>query len=122
MERERNLIMEGKGEKCPHELEDHPVFITNQKTNEIIARQRKRLKTVRERNAEQLIKTGEKWEKERLIYDEIDRHKRKELRDKQRAAEKMEEEYTKSNQARGMDLLRYLFYVFFATQICINYL
>lgn len=107
MERERNLIMAGKGEKCPGELSQHPVFIVNQNTNNVIARNRAKLKTTREKNAERLIRQGAKWERERLMYDEMDRRKEIESKSKREAALIMEDGFTKSNRVRGVDLLRF---------------
>lgn len=106
MERERTLIMGGKAEKVPRELADHPVFIVNKQANNAIAKTRAKLKTNREKNAERLIKQGAKWERERLIYDELDKQKEIELKKKREASLLLEDEYTQSNKVRGMDLLR----------------
>lgn len=40
MERQRNLIMQEGTVRCPPEYDKHPVFITNQKTNVVIANRR----------------------------------------------------------------------------------
>lgn len=43
MERQRKLLMEGKLEKCPKELSNHPVFMVNQMTNKIVLNKRSKV-------------------------------------------------------------------------------
>lgn len=64
------------------------------------------LKTNRQRNAERLLRQGAKWEREHVMYDEQDRQREHELHEKHLADLALEEDYTKANQLRGMDLIR----------------
>lgn len=66
------------------------------------------LKTNRQRNAERLLRQGAKWEKERLRFEEIDKQNELELKERQRQAFAMQDDFTRQNKLRGMDLLRYL--------------
>lgn len=43
MEREKNLLLHGTGEKVPSELGEHPVFMVNQKTNDTIQKKRSKV-------------------------------------------------------------------------------
>lgn len=43
LERQRRLMMEGKLEKCPKELSNHPVFMVNQVTNKIVLNKRSKV-------------------------------------------------------------------------------
>lgn len=107
MERERNLIMKGKGgDKLSREFAEHPVFLVNQKTNDQISKTRSKLRTNREINAERLIKQGAKWEKERALYDEMDRLKELEMKTTRENDLLMRVKYAEANEERGMDLLR----------------
>ena len=73
-------------------INEHPVFVVNQKTNNLLMKKREKvremasnsrdpvnnclqsqLKTVREKNAERLIKQGKRWERERIILKEQER-------------------------------------------------
>lgn len=79
-------------EKYPKMINEHPVFVVNQKTNNLLMKKREKvremasnshdpvnnclqsqLKTVREKNAERLIKQGKRWERERIILEEQER-------------------------------------------------
>lgn len=106
MERERNLIMKGKTDKCPRELADHPVFAVNQQTNNQITKTRSKLKTTREKNAEKLIKQGAKWEKEREMIDEMDQRLENEMKEKKNLIHMMQDDYMEDNRERGIDLMR----------------
>lgn len=111
MERQRNLIMQEGTVRCPPEYDKHPVFVANQKTNAIIASRRSKLKTLRERNCERLIRLGDKWERERTKYDKIDRQKNEDRREKHRMDRELEDRFNEATMERGMDLLRYSKYL-----------
>lgn len=108
MERERNLLMSGKSDKvcAPRDLANHPVFMVNCRTNTVIAKRRAKLKTVREKNAERLVKQGVKWEKERFTLDEENRLKEEEAKERREQLLEQERLYTIENNQRGVDLLR----------------
>lgn len=89
MEREKRMGL-GGSEKHP-KIGEHPIFVVNQKTNELLIGKRGKLKTIREKNAEELIKQGKRWERERLLLQEQERLK--EIATKQER-EKMLEEQT----------------------------
>lgn len=96
-------------EKYPKMILDHPVFAVNQKTNQLLMSKRSKLKTIREKNAEELIKQGRRWERERLLLEEQERLK--EIATK-RERERMLEEQTlyifdaDKVDLSGMDLLK----------------
>lgn len=106
LEREKRV---GGSEKYPKTITDHPVFVINQKSNQLLLSKRGKLKTVREKNAEELIKQGKRWERERLLLEEQERLK--EISTK-REREKMLEEQTlyifdaEKVDLSGMDLLK----------------
>lgn len=108
LEREKRMGLSGS-EKYPKMFNDHPVFSVNQKTNELLMSKRAKLKTIREKNAEELIKQGKRWERERLQLEEQERLK--EIATK-REREKMLEEQTlyifdaDKVDMSGMDLLK----------------
>lgn len=108
LEREKRMGSTGS-EKYPKMIAQHPVFITNQKTNQLLMSKRGKLKTIREKNAEELIKQGHRWERERLQLEEQER--RREIATKHER-EKMLEEQTlyifDANKAdmTGMELLK----------------
>uniref|UniRef100_A0A336M276 CSON010654 protein n=1 Tax=Culicoides sonorensis TaxID=179676 RepID=A0A336M276_CULSO len=105
MDREKNLLLHGSGEQIPGELALHPVFMTNQKTNNIISRKRSKLKTIREKNAERLIKQGNKWEKERILLEEQDRLREIEAKKRREKLLETEQLYTVEINAQGLDVL-----------------
>ncbi len=72
LEREQRLGRIGS-EKYPKMISEHPVFRVNDKCNALLMSKREKLKTVREKNAEQLIKQGRRWERERLMRVEQER-------------------------------------------------
>lgn len=74
LEREKRMGHVGS-EKYPKMIIEHPVFVVNQKTNQLLMSKRAKLKTIREKNAEELIKQGKRWERERLMLEEQDRLK-----------------------------------------------
>lgn len=90
-------------------LNEHPVFAINQKTNQMLMSKRSKLKTIREKNAEELIKQGKRWERERLQLEEQER--KREIATK-REREKMLEEQTlyifdpEKVDISGMDILK----------------
>lgn len=108
LEREKRMGLSGS-EKYPKMINDHPVFAVNQKTNELLMSKRGKLKTIREKNAEELIKQGKRWERERLQLEEQERLN--EIATK-REREKMLEEQTlyifdaDKVDLSGMDLLK----------------
>lgn len=74
LEREQRLGRVGT-EKYPKMIAEHPVFLVNNKSNDLLMSKRAKLKTVREKNAEELIKQGKRWERERLMRVEQERLK-----------------------------------------------
>lgn len=78
-------------EKYPKMIMEQPVFAINQKTNQLLMSKRAKLKTIREKNAEELIKQGKRWERERLQLEDQDRLKEIATR---RERERMLEEQT----------------------------
>jgi hypothetical protein len=99
----------GGGEKYPKMITEHPVFAINQKTNQLLMSKRAKLKTIREKNAEELIKQGKRWERERLMLEEQERLKEISNR---RDRERMLEDQTlyvfdaEKVDLSGMDLLK----------------
>lgn len=79
LELEREKRMGGTGatgsEKHSKLTMEHPVFEINQKSNQLVMSGRSKLKTIREKNAEELIKQGKRWERERLQLEEQERLK-----------------------------------------------
>ncbi|XP_037926495.1 uncharacterized protein LOC119661290 isoform X1 [Hermetia illucens] len=106
MERERKLVMQGKETRIPEDMRNHPVFKINQKTNEIIAKRRSKLKTNREKNAERLIRQGMKWERNRLVFEDLEKKKELELQARKIQQTGLEEQYRSEDALRGLDLLR----------------
>lgn len=96
-------------EKYPKMMQEHPVFAVNQKTNQLLMSKRSKLKTIREKNAEELIKQGRRWERERLLLEDQERLKEIATR---RERERMLEEQTlyifdaEKVDLSGMDLLK----------------
>lgn len=90
LEREKRMGHTGS-EKHPKMINDHPVFAVNQKTNQLLMSKRAKLKTIREKNAEELIKQGKRWERERLLLEDQERLKEIAAR---RERERMLEEQT----------------------------
>lgn len=90
-------------------IQQHPVFTTNQKTNQLLMSKRGKLKTIREKNAEVLISQGRRWERERFQLE--DQERRREIQTKHER-EKMLEDHTlyifDANKAdmTGMELLK----------------
>lgn len=72
LEREQKMGRSGN-EKYPKMIGEHPVFRVNDKCNALLMSKREKLKTVREKNAEELIKQGKRWERERLMRVEQER-------------------------------------------------
>lgn len=46
LERQRKLLMDGKLEKCPKELANHPVFMVNQATNKVVLQNRTKVNEI----------------------------------------------------------------------------
>lgn len=74
LEREKRMGI-SSSEKIPKALSEHPVFAINQATNQLLMSKRSKLKTIREKNAEELIKQGKRWEMQRLQLQEQERLK-----------------------------------------------
>lgn len=74
LEREQRMGRSGS-EKYPKMIGEHPVFRVNDKCNALLMSKREKLKTVREKNAENLIKQGKRWERERLMRVEQERQR-----------------------------------------------
>lgn len=62
------------------------------------------LKTIREKNAERLIKQGLKWEKERLLLEEQDRLREIETKKRREKLLETEQLYTVEINAKGLDV------------------
>jgi len=90
LERTRRMGNAG-GEKIPKMIGDHPVVMVNSKTNALLMSKREKLKTVREKNATELIKQGKRWERDRLRMAEEERVNEIEMK---KEREKMLEEHT----------------------------
>ncbi|CRK93374.1 CLUMA_CG006910, isoform A [Clunio marinus] len=109
LEREKRMNLLENSEKYPNTMSEHPVFAINQKTNKLLMKKRIKLKTVCEKNAEELIKQGRRWERERLLLEEQERQKEITT---QKAREKMLEEQTlyifdpNATKITGMNFLR----------------
>uniref|UniRef100_A0A182S8J3 Uncharacterized protein n=1 Tax=Anopheles maculatus TaxID=74869 RepID=A0A182S8J3_9DIPT len=105
IERERNLILSGAGDSIPEEMTSS-VFLVNQKTNVNILNKREKLKTIREKNAERLIKQGHRWERERLQMEEQSREREIERRTKREALLEQEKLYMIEENDRSLNILR----------------
>jgi hypothetical protein len=90
LERERRIGNVGS-EKYPKMIAEHPVFVINNKSNALLMNKRNKLKTVRAKNAEELIKQGKRWEREKIMMTEQERINEIEAR---RDREKMLEQHT----------------------------
>jgi hypothetical protein len=92
LERERKAgNVASNSDKYPKMISQHPVFLINNKTNALLMSKREKLKTVREKNAEELIKQGKRWERERIMQNEQERVNEIKAR---KDREKMLEEHT----------------------------
>ncbi|XP_039438369.1 uncharacterized protein LOC120419669 isoform X2 [Culex pipiens pallens] len=105
IERERNLILSGAGDSVPDELSSS-VFSVNKKTNQHICNKREKLKTIREKNAERLIKQGLRWERERLQMEEFNRQQEIERRSRRESLLEKEKLYMIEDNERALNLLR----------------
>lgn len=109
LEREKRMGNHGGSEKYPKMMTEHPVFAINQKTNQLLMSKRSKLKTIREKNAEELIKQGKRWERERFLLEEQERMK--EVASK-KEREKMLEDQTlyifdaEKVDLQGMDIMK----------------
>lgn len=90
LERERRSGNVGN-EKYPKMIAEHPVFVINNKSNALLMNKREKLKTVRAKNAEELIKQGKRWEREKIMMAEQERINEIESR---KEREKMLEDHT----------------------------
>ncbi|XP_036328157.1 golgin subfamily A member 6-like protein 22 [Rhagoletis pomonella] len=106
VERERLLIIEGKTDEIPEELADDPIFVVNKIANKEIQKERAKLKTNRERNAERLKAQGSKWERERQKYVEEEQQRVENIKERNKAQNELEDRYKTEDAERGMDLLR----------------
>ncbi|XP_039952304.1 RNA-binding protein 25 isoform X2 [Bactrocera tryoni] len=106
VERERLLIIEGKTDEIPAELADDPIFVVNKIANKEIQKERAKLKTNRERNAERLKAQGSKWERERQKYVEEEQMRVEKIKERNKQQNELEEQYKAEDAERGMDLLR----------------
>ncbi|XP_030384887.1 uncharacterized protein LOC115632053 [Scaptodrosophila lebanonensis] len=106
VERERMLIIEGKSDVIPDELADDPIFMVNKDANIEIMKERSKLKTSREKNAERLKQQGVKWERERLQHAAKEAEQLAKKRERQRQQKLLVEQYKAEDAERGMDLLR----------------
>ncbi|XP_067626122.1 golgin subfamily A member 6-like protein 22 isoform X2 [Eurosta solidaginis] len=106
VERERLLIIEGKTDEIPAELADDPIFVVNKIANKEIQKERAKLKTNRERNAEHLKAQGSKWERERQKYVIEEQQRVEKIKERKKAHLELEERYKAEDAKRGMDLLR----------------
>uniref|UniRef100_A0A182K7J0 Uncharacterized protein n=1 Tax=Anopheles christyi TaxID=43041 RepID=A0A182K7J0_9DIPT len=105
IERERNLILSGAGDSIPEEMTSS-VFLVNQKTNVNILNKREKLKTIREKNAERLIKQGHRWERERQHMEEQSQEREVERRTKREALLEQEKLYMIEENDRSLNVLR----------------
>ncbi|KAL7741448.1 hypothetical protein ACLKA6_000773 [Drosophila palustris] len=106
VERERMLIIEGKSDIIPEELADDPIFMVNKDANTEILKERSKLKTSREKNAERLKVQGVKWERERLQHAAKEAEMLAKKHERQRQQKLLVEQYRIEDAERGMDLLR----------------
>ncbi|XP_055545062.1 uncharacterized protein LOC129730066 isoform X2 [Wyeomyia smithii] len=105
LDRERNLILSGAGDSIPDEL-NSAVFNVNKKTNQEICSKREKLKTIREKNAERLIKQGLRWERERLQMEDYNRQQEIERRSRREQLLEKEKLYMIEDDERALNLLR----------------
>ncbi|XP_053694517.1 trichohyalin [Sabethes cyaneus] len=105
LDRERNLILSGAGDSIPEELSS-AVFNVNKKTNQQICSKREKLKTIREKNAERLIKQGLRWERERLQMEDYNRQQEIERRSRREELLEKEKLYMIEDDERALNLLR----------------
>ncbi|XP_029726919.1 IgA receptor isoform X4 [Aedes albopictus] len=105
LERERNLILSGAGDSIPEDMSSS-VFSVNKKTNQHICNKREKLKTIREKNAERLIKQGLRWERERLQMEDYNRQKEIERKSRREALLEKEKLYMIEDNERALNLLR----------------
>ncbi|XP_021703335.1 intracellular protein transport protein uso1 isoform X2 [Aedes aegypti] len=105
LERERNLILSGAGDSIPEDMSSS-VFTVNKKTNQHICNKREKLKTIREKNAERLIKQGLRWERERLQMEDYNRQKEIERKSRREALLEKEKLYMIEDNERALNLLR----------------
>ncbi|EDV99108.1 uncharacterized protein LOC6566828 [Drosophila grimshawi] len=106
VERERILIIEGKSDIIPDELADDPIFMVNKDANTEIQKERSKLKTSREKNAERLKVQGVKWERERLQHAAKEAEMLAKKHERHRQQKLLVEQYRVEDAERGMDLLR----------------
>ncbi|XP_055915928.1 trichohyalin isoform X2 [Eupeodes corollae] len=106
LERERNLILDGKTDAIPEELSADPIFVVNKRANIEIVKRRAKLKTNREKNAERLLRQGLKWERERLRHEEQQRQKQMKMERIKKEQKELEKRYQAEDAQRGLDLLR----------------
>nr|NP_001303313.1 uncharacterized protein Dmel_CG46025, isoform D [Drosophila melanogaster]ALI30199.1 uncharacterized protein Dmel_CG46025, isoform D [Drosophila melanogaster] len=106
VERERMLIIEGKSDVIPDELANDPIFMVNKDANMEIQKERSKLKTAREKNAERLKLQGVKWERERLQHAAKEAELLAKKRERHRQQKLLVEQYRTEDAERGMDLLR----------------
>lgn len=90
-------------------MSEHPVYVINQNTNHLVVAKRSKLKTTREKNAEELVKQGKRWEMQRLQLQEQERLK--EIASKREREKKLENQTLYVFDAdkvdlSGMDLLK----------------
>ncbi|XP_059617476.1 uncharacterized protein LOC132262275 isoform X2 [Phlebotomus argentipes] len=106
VERTRNLLIEGYAGNNSNSTESPPLVLISKQTHSDMARRRAKLKTVRERNAERLVRQGIKWEKERLANLELERQRQIEAQ-KKREEELMighEERFAKIGQSTRIQI------------------
>lgn len=88
LEREQRMGRRGS-EKYPKMIGEHPVFRVNDKCNALLMSKREKLKTVREKNAEELIKQGKRWERERLM--KVEQERQREVQTKKEREKQLED-------------------------------
>ncbi|XP_058814412.1 uncharacterized protein LOC131678355 [Topomyia yanbarensis] len=105
LDRERSLILSGAGDAIPEDF-NSSVFNVNKKTNLQVCSRREKLKTIREKNAERLIKQGLRWERERLQMEDYNRQQEIERRSRREALLEKEKLYMIEDNERALNLLR----------------
>ncbi|XP_058453823.1 uncharacterized protein LOC131431891 isoform X2 [Malaya genurostris] len=105
LDRERSLILSGAGDAIPQDFSSS-VFSVNKKSNLQICSRREKLKTIREKNAERLIKQGLRWERERLQMEDFNRQQEIERRSRREALLEKEKLYMIEDNERALNLLR----------------
>lgn len=109
LEREKRMGI-SSSDKPSKAMSEHPVFVINQATNNSLMSKRTKLKTTREKNAEELMKQGKRWEMQRLQLQEQERLK--EIASKREREKKLENQTLyvfdadKVDLSSGMDLLK----------------